>query len=511
MMTTANTAPRSARLGRLRQKGTRCVRMTKTTRVWVARDSTNHPERNSAGPAANGPSMIAKRGEVEDRADGSEGDHESSDEFDVPMRWAGHEFGVDQVGRDCHLAAVVEEVVQQDLAGEHREERQERGSDSGAEHVPEVRRRAHEDVLDGVGEGAASFADAVGEHAEVFFEEDDVGRVFGDVRSGLDRNPDVGGVERDRVVHAITEKRDVTVRGAVRADESGLLLGTDAGEDRGLDDSGAECVVVECGDICSGHRGADVEAEVTTDLLGDDGIVARDDLDGDAEVGESLEGCGGIEFGLVQEDEIADQGEVVLVGRTCRVGAGRGAGCDGHNPPPGSKLGIEGRTSRLGDIDAGRQDGFRRAFRDEQPAVDRIVDEDRRHPAIMIEWDSRNPVHTGEGHRRRARRLPERDIKGVATYRVTIFNGGFVAEQAQSEHLIIRSTADVHCPDKTDVAFGECAGLVGQEDLDVTEILDAHETLHQHTLLGETARSGRQARRHDRREQLRGDTDRDRQ
>ena len=60
---------------------------------------------------------------------------------------------------------------------------------------------------------------------------------------------------------------------------------------------GAECVVVECGDICSGHRGADVEAEVTTDLLGDDGIVAGDDLDGDAEVGESLEGCGGIEFG----------------------------------------------------------------------------------------------------------------------------------------------------------------------------------------------------------------------
>ena len=88
--------------------------------------------------------------------------------------------------------------------------------DSGAEHVPEVRRRAHQDVLDGVGERAASFADAVGEHAEVLFEEDDVGGVFGDVRSGLDRNPDVGGVERDRVVHAVTEKRDVTVHGAVR-------------------------------------------------------------------------------------------------------------------------------------------------------------------------------------------------------------------------------------------------------------------------------------------------------
>ena len=35
------------RLGRLRKNGTRRVRMTYTTRVWVARDSTNQPLRNS--------------------------------------------------------------------------------------------------------------------------------------------------------------------------------------------------------------------------------------------------------------------------------------------------------------------------------------------------------------------------------------------------------------------------------------------------------------------------------
>jgi hypothetical protein len=31
----------------------RRVRMAKITRVWVARDSTNQPDRNSAGPAWN--------------------------------------------------------------------------------------------------------------------------------------------------------------------------------------------------------------------------------------------------------------------------------------------------------------------------------------------------------------------------------------------------------------------------------------------------------------------------
>ena len=44
-------------LGRLRKNGMRRVRMAKITRVWVARDSTNQPDRNSAGPAWNPHSM----------------------------------------------------------------------------------------------------------------------------------------------------------------------------------------------------------------------------------------------------------------------------------------------------------------------------------------------------------------------------------------------------------------------------------------------------------------------
>ena len=143
-----------------------------------------------------------------------------------------------------------------------------------------------------------SFADPVGEHAQVLFEQDDVGGVFGDIGGGFDRDPDVGGVERDGVVDAVAEKRDVTVRGAVRADEAGFLFGTDAGEDRRIDDTGAECVVVKRGDVGTGHRGADFEPEVATDLLGDDGVVARDDLDSDAERGEAFEDAAASSLGL---------------------------------------------------------------------------------------------------------------------------------------------------------------------------------------------------------------------
>ena len=49
-----------ARLGRLVYEGLRRVRMTKTTRVCVASDSTNHPVRNSACPAFSTTSITKK-------------------------------------------------------------------------------------------------------------------------------------------------------------------------------------------------------------------------------------------------------------------------------------------------------------------------------------------------------------------------------------------------------------------------------------------------------------------
>ena len=59
-VTTASAASSSGTLGRLRKNGMRRVRIAKMTRVWVARDSTNQPERNSAGPAWNTHSMTPK-------------------------------------------------------------------------------------------------------------------------------------------------------------------------------------------------------------------------------------------------------------------------------------------------------------------------------------------------------------------------------------------------------------------------------------------------------------------
>ena len=104
-----------ARLGRLRKNGTRRVRMTKTTSVWVASDSTNQPVRNSLVAGVQDHEHDEERQEVEDRADRPEHAHEAAHEGDVPGRRPGQDLGVDAVAGDRHLADVVEQVVEQDL------------------------------------------------------------------------------------------------------------------------------------------------------------------------------------------------------------------------------------------------------------------------------------------------------------------------------------------------------------------------------------------------------------
>ena len=165
-------------------------------------------------------------------------------------------LGVDVVGGDGQLAGVVEQVVEQDLRGQHRQERQEQRGAGGAEHVPEVARRAHQDVLDRVGEDPAAFDDAVGEHVEVLLQQEHVGGVLGHVGGRVDRDADVGGVQRDGVVDAVAEERDVGA-GCAAATRTirALCSGADPGEDRGAWRSRRpSCVVVERVDVGAGER-----------------------------------------------------------------------------------------------------------------------------------------------------------------------------------------------------------------------------------------------------------------
>ena len=178
--------------------------------VCVAIDSMNHPAWNSLCAALKTKIISAKVAKSKSELIGPNSEHEPADEGDVPVRRGVQLLGIDAVAGDGELAGVVEQVVQQDLPGKHREEGQHDGRDRCAEHVPEVARGSHQHVLDGVREDAATLRDTVCEHAEVFVEEEDIGGVLGDIRRGVDRDSDVGLVQGERVVDAVAEEADGT-------------------------------------------------------------------------------------------------------------------------------------------------------------------------------------------------------------------------------------------------------------------------------------------------------------
>ena len=226
--------------------------------------------------------------QVEQRAERPEEEHEPADKREVPVRRSAQLFLVDLVGGDGELARVVEQVVEQDLDGSiGRKVRKRRAS--GAEHVAEVARGAHEDVLDGVGEDPPSLGDTVGEDAEVLLEQDDVGRVLGDVGAASTEIPTSAACSASASLTPSPRNATPRPRRALDADDARLVLGADPREDvgGGRRPASASSSTVDIG-ARSGRVRVDRQAEVPAHLAATAGVVAGDDLDRDAETGAAV-------------------------------------------------------------------------------------------------------------------------------------------------------------------------------------------------------------------------------
>ncbi len=75
---------------------------------------------------------------------------------------------------------------------------------------------------------------------EVLFEKNDIGSVFGYIGRRVHRDSDVGGVQSQRIVHAVAEKGHGAPGLALYPHDPRPLLGTDAGEYRGGADQRGE-------------------------------------------------------------------------------------------------------------------------------------------------------------------------------------------------------------------------------------------------------------------------------
>ena len=85
---------------------------------------------------------------------------------------------------------------------------------------------------------------AVVQHRQVGLEQDDVGRLLGDVHGRIDGDADIGGMQRGRVVDAVAEEADHMAAPLQRQDDAVLLGGRDAAEEVGRRDPRAQGFLV---------------------------------------------------------------------------------------------------------------------------------------------------------------------------------------------------------------------------------------------------------------------------
>ena len=163
-----------------------------------------------------------------------------------------------------------------------------RNSDAAghAEHVAEIGAGAHHDVFHDVAEGAPAFQHPGVQHVQILFQQDHVGRVLGHVHGAVDRDADIRGMQRGRIVDAVAQIADHVAAPLEREDDAVLLRRRHAAE---------QVHLLPPGPAAPGRPSAGSRSPVSTpgpacrvgaDVLGHQLIVAGDDLDRDAARGE---------------------------------------------------------------------------------------------------------------------------------------------------------------------------------------------------------------------------------
>ena len=275
--------------------------------------------------------------EVEQRADRTERQHEPADECDVPMRRRVQLFVVDAVGGDRQLRGVVEQVVQQDLAGQHRQERQQRRGRRRAEHVAEIAGGPHQHVLDGVGEDPPALGDTGRQHPEILLQQHHVGGVLGHIGRGVDGDPTSAACSASASL--TPSPRKPTDRPVRRSDVINRAFCS--GETRAkivwFCAAACEFVVIHPLQLGTGDGALGHQTQFGTNLFGDPGIVAGGDLDLDAQRGQlaSDSSCGGL--GLSANTRNPSSASPHSSSAVMVVSSGAGLAGHGHHPAAGGE------------------------------------------------------------------------------------------------------------------------------------------------------------------------------
>ena len=147
----------------------------------------------------------------------------------------------------------------------------------------------------------------------------------------------------------------------------------------------ARVVVAQPVDLASGQGARHRDADVAADLARDGAVVARDDLDRDAEAREFGDRRAGIGLGAIDEREKALETESTLVCRRRRDESGCGARCNRDDAGAVVEEPSKHRLRLCRHVDAPREHCLGRTLRDERDAR-RRADDDGGELTLVVEW-----------------------------------------------------------------------------------------------------------------------------
>src|SRR6478672_5844785 len=127
---------------------------------------------------------------------------------------------------------------------------------------------------------------------------------------------------------------------------------------------------------------------------------------------------------------------------------------------------------------------------DYQQAVIAVVEQRGCRSAGVVERQHGDPVDSVGHQARGVRGLPQCGVHrvGAQAPRRRIAVGG---QQPGPQHRICMRTSWVDGVDQADPALGQRSGLIGDQDVDVSEVLDTYQPFDQNVELGQPPRSGR--------------------
>ena len=222
----------------------------------------------------------------------------------------------------------------------------------------------------------------------------------------------------------------------------------------------------------------------------------------------------GVSLGPVDEGQKALEVQVALV-RDARPHE-PGDLPRGHGEDAGAVVeqSLQDALALGSDSCAAREDGLRSPLGHEDRVVLTAARQDGGELALVVEGQHAEPL-VGQRPVRSAEQrgsivsAVEREVERVAADRAGRRHGRLVAHQAENERRRGGRAGRVERRMEGDGALGQRARLVGEEQIDVPEVLDGDEALDEDALARERARPAGEAHRHDGGQQLRRDADRD--